>query len=63
MGGWGVVGLLCKRMTKKRIIAKTGAGQHGVATVSEGWGLEEDWVAVGGWLRVGRVLLCCCASA
>ena len=28
--------LLCKRMTKKRIIAETGAGQHGVATVS-GW--------------------------
>ena len=26
--------LLCKRMTKKRIIAETGAGQHGVATVS-----------------------------
>jgi tryptophan synthase beta chain len=25
--------LLCKRMTKKRIIAETGAGQHGVATV------------------------------
>ena len=28
--------LLCKRMTKKRIIAETGAGQHGVATVSGG---------------------------
>ena len=27
--------LLCKRMTKKRIIAETGAGQHGVATVSQ----------------------------
>lgn len=26
--------LLCKRMGKKRIIAETGAGQHGVATVS-----------------------------
>ncbi len=26
--------LLCMRMTKKRIIAETGAGQHGVATVS-----------------------------
>jgi tryptophan synthase beta chain len=25
--------LLCKRMTKRRIIAETGAGQHGVATV------------------------------
>lgn len=25
--------LLCKRMGKKRIIAETGAGQHGVATV------------------------------
>ncbi|PNG61937.1 Tryptophan synthase beta chain, partial [Tetrabaena socialis] len=24
--------LLCKRMGKKRIIAETGAGQHGVAT-------------------------------
>lgn len=28
--------LLCKRMGKKRIIAETGAGQHGVATVSLG---------------------------
>ena len=28
--------LLCKRMNKKRIIAETGAGQHGVATVREG---------------------------
>lgn len=27
--------LLCKRMSKKRIIAETGAGQHGVATVSD----------------------------
>jgi tryptophan synthase beta chain len=27
--------LLCKRMTKKRIIAETGAGQHGVATVRQ----------------------------
>ena len=26
--------LLCLRMGKKRIIAETGAGQHGVATVS-----------------------------
>lgn len=26
--------LLCKRMTKKRIIAETGAGQHGVATAT-----------------------------
>lgn len=26
--------LLCKRMGKTRIIAETGAGQHGVATVS-----------------------------
>jgi tryptophan synthase beta chain len=26
--------LLCKRMGKNRIIAETGAGQHGVATVS-----------------------------
>ena len=26
--------LLCKRMGKQRIIAETGAGQHGVATVS-----------------------------
>eukprot|EP00878_Enallax_costatus_P027610 GHUV01029744.1.p4 GENE.GHUV01029744.1~~GHUV01029744.1.p4 ORF type:complete len:119 (-),score=41.70 GHUV01029744.1:1294-1650(-) len=26
--------LLCKRMGKHRIIAETGAGQHGVATVS-----------------------------
>lgn len=26
--------LLCKRMGKDRIIAETGAGQHGVATVS-----------------------------
>ncbi len=25
--------LLCRRMGKKRIIAETGAGQHGVATV------------------------------
>jgi len=25
--------LLCKRMGKQRIIAETGAGQHGVATV------------------------------
>ncbi len=29
--------LLCKRMGKKRIIAETGAGQHGVATVRT-WG-------------------------
>jgi tryptophan synthase beta subunit len=29
--------LLCKRMGKSRIIAETGAGQHGVATVSA-WG-------------------------
>ena len=28
--------LLCKRMGKKRIIAETGAGQHGVATVGAG---------------------------
>jgi tryptophan synthase beta subunit len=27
--------LLCKRMNKKRIIAETGAGQHGVATVRQ----------------------------
>ena len=26
--------LLCLRMNKRRIIAETGAGQHGVATVS-----------------------------
>ena len=26
--------LLCLRMKKRRIIAETGAGQHGVATVS-----------------------------
>jgi putative protein kinase ArgK-like GTPase of G3E family len=26
--------MLCKRMGKNRIIAETGAGQHGVATVS-----------------------------
>lgn len=26
--------LLCRRMGKKRVIAETGAGQHGVATVS-----------------------------
>lgn len=26
--------LLCRRMGKQRIIAETGAGQHGVATVS-----------------------------
>lgn len=26
--------LLCMRMGKKRVIAETGAGQHGVATVS-----------------------------
>ena len=26
--------LLCQRMGKKRVIAETGAGQHGVATVS-----------------------------
>jgi tryptophan synthase beta subunit len=26
--------MLCKRMGKTRIIAETGAGQHGVATVS-----------------------------
>lgn len=26
--------MLCKRMNKTRIIAETGAGQHGVATVS-----------------------------
>eukprot|EP00798_Chlamydomonas_sp_ICE-L_P013851 gene13851-19774_t len=26
--------MLCKRMTKKRIIAETGAGQHGVATAT-----------------------------
>ena len=32
--------LLCKRMTKKRIIAETGAGQHGVATV--GFPLRRD---------------------
>ena len=25
--------LLCKRLGKQRIIAETGAGQHGVATV------------------------------
>ena len=30
--------LLCKRMGKKRIIAETGAGQHGVATVRGGAG-------------------------
>ena len=28
--------LLCKRMGKQRIIAETGAGQHGVATVRIG---------------------------
>ena len=28
--------LLCKRMGKQRIIAETGAGQHGVATVRAG---------------------------
>lgn len=27
--------LLCRRMGKKRVIAETGAGQHGVATVSD----------------------------
>lgn len=52
--------LLCKRMTKKRIIAETGAGQHGVATVSEGWGLEADWVAVG--VCVSEWVGCCCAA-
>jgi hypothetical protein len=30
--------MLCKRMGKTRIIAETGAGQHGVATVSSGPG-------------------------
>jgi tryptophan synthase beta chain len=30
----GVQVLLCRRMGKQRIIAETGAGQHGVATVS-----------------------------
>jgi hypothetical protein len=30
--------LLCKRMGKHRIIAETGAGQHGVATVSSSRG-------------------------
>ena len=29
--------LLCRRLGKKRIVAETGAGQHGVATVSA-WG-------------------------
>lgn len=29
-------GLLCKRMGKKRIIAETGAGQHGVASATAG---------------------------
>ena len=28
--------LLCRRLGKKRIVAETGAGQHGVATVSAG---------------------------
>lgn len=40
--------LLCKRMGKTRIIAETGAGQHGVATV-RGVRLE---AAVAGWRRV-----------
>jgi tryptophan synthase beta chain len=31
--------LLCKRMNKQRIIAETGAGQHGVATVRHAHGV------------------------
>jgi tryptophan synthase beta subunit len=36
--------LLCKRMGKHRIIAETGAGQHGVATVTSSRG---RWLAAG----------------
>lgn len=38
--------MLCKRMGKNRIIAETGAGQHGVATVSDScsW-----WVILTAW--------------
>ena len=32
--------LLCKRLNKQRIIAETGAGQHGVATVG---GVARAW--------------------
>lgn len=37
--------LLCRRMGKKRIIAETGAGQHGVATVGPDGqaALVADW--------------------
>ncbi len=40
--------LLCKRMGKTRVIAETGAGQHGVATV-RGW--EARWLSSRGWDR------------
>ncbi len=43
--------LLCKRLNKKRIIAETGAGQHGVATVSV---VEAVWLTCMGPLESER---------
>ncbi len=44
--------LLCKRLNKQRIIAETGAGQHGVATVRRpgpgGQGDRRTWPAPSG---------------
>jgi tryptophan synthase beta chain len=37
-------GLLCQRMAKKRVIAETGAGQHGVATATVAALLELDCI-------------------
>ncbi|KAF9624706.1 hypothetical protein IFM89_012999 [Coptis chinensis] len=45
--------LLAKRLGKKRIIAETGAGQHGVATLL--FVLGSDWSALSIWgLRIWR---------
>ena len=37
-------GLLCQRMAKKRVVAETGAGQHGVATATVAALLELDCI-------------------
>ncbi len=47
-------GLLAKHMGKSRVIAETGAGQHGVATATVAARLEQDCVVYMGETDIGR---------